>query len=67
MSKKKLTLSINDKLINEARKNEINLSSFLEIKLREYLALIEGNIHQNESNGLSRVRTGDLRRVKATS
>ena len=41
MSKRKLTLSVNDDLVKEARKYNINLSSFLEIKLREYLALID--------------------------
>ncbi|MFE3845824.1 type II toxin-antitoxin system CcdA family antitoxin [Thermoplasmatota archaeon] len=50
MSKRKLTLSINDILIKKARNHNINISSFLEIKLQEYLAIIEGSQKlQNES------------------
>ncbi len=36
MSKRKLTLSINEKLINEAREREINISGFLEVRLVDY-------------------------------
>ena len=37
MVKKKLTLSINEEIITKARKQNINLSSFLEIRLSDYL------------------------------
>jgi predicted DNA-binding ribbon-helix-helix protein len=42
MTKRKLTLTINEDLLGKARYNDINLSSFLEIELRRYLALIQG-------------------------
>ena len=38
MAKQKLTLSIDKEIINQAKKAEINLSSFLEIRLIDYLA-----------------------------
>ena len=38
MVKKKLTLSINEEIITKARKQNINLSSFLEIRLYDYLS-----------------------------
>jgi len=37
MVKQKLTLSIDKKIITEAKKLKINLSSFLEIRLTDYL------------------------------
>ncbi len=37
MVKKKLTLSINEEIITQAKKQQINLSSFLEIRLVDYL------------------------------
>ncbi len=37
MPKKKLTLSIDEEIITQAKKLEINLSSFLEIRLVDYL------------------------------
>ena len=41
MPKKKLTLSVNEDVLKKARKYEINISSFLDIELRRYLALVE--------------------------
>ena len=41
-----VNLSINDELINKARDIGINISAFLEIKLQEYLALLEGNLEE---------------------
>jgi hypothetical protein len=38
MPKQKLTLSIDKDIITQARKANINLSSFLEIRLSEYLS-----------------------------
>ena len=38
MLKHKLTLSIDKKIITQAKKQQINLSSFLEIRLSEYLS-----------------------------
>ena len=57
MKKKPLNLSINDNLIDSARKHGINLSAFLEIKLQEHLALIEEKqsfYHNNNNNVVSR-------------
>ena len=42
MTKQRINLSVNKKVIQKAREHDINLSAFLEIRLREYLALIEG-------------------------
>ena len=42
MSKKKLTLLINEDLKKRAKNYGINLSAFLEIKLEEHLALLHG-------------------------
>ena len=68
MSKRKLTLSINENLLEQARKNSINISSFLEVRLQEYLALINGTkIVQKDGSGLVEIRTQDLLRVRETS
>ena len=67
MPKKKLTIAIDEDLITQAREYEINFSSFLEIRLRDYLAIVTGLSKDVNVSGLSRDRTGDLRRVKATS
>ena len=64
MTKKRLNLTINEDLVNKAREYGINLSSFLEIKLREYIAMLElsqssynesppNNQSTNESNAHS--------------
>ncbi len=37
MVKKKLTLSVNEDIINQAKELEINLSAFLEIRLSDYI------------------------------
>ena len=37
MVKKKLTRSIDEEIITQAKQAEINLSSFLEIRLTDYL------------------------------
>ena len=39
----KINFSINKKVWEKAKEHEINISNFLEIKLREYIALIEGS------------------------
>jgi hypothetical protein len=38
MVKKKLTLSINEEIITQAKEQNINLSSFLEIRLIDHLS-----------------------------
>ena len=42
MSKRKLTLAIDEDLLKKVKDCDINISSFLEIRLREYIALVEG-------------------------
>ena len=48
MTKVRTTITINKDLLKKARKHEINISSFLDIELRRYLAFIEGK-HSNPS------------------
>jgi predicted DNA-binding ribbon-helix-helix protein len=68
MVKQKLTLAINQDLLKKVKDRDINISSFLEVKLQEYLALINGaSIIQNERSGLVEIRTQDLLRVRETS
>ena len=47
MPKRKLTLSVDKEIINEAKKLDINISSFLEIRLREYVAITKGIVKSN--------------------
>ena len=49
MKKKPLNLLINEDLVKKAREHDINLSSFLELRLREYLALIDRVSKENKS------------------
>ena len=42
MTKQKITLSVNQNVVKKARKHDINISNFLEIRLNEYIALLEG-------------------------
>ncbi|GAG88888.1 unnamed protein product [marine sediment metagenome] len=41
MPKQKLTLSIDKEIITQAKKKQINISSFLEIRLVDYLNYLE--------------------------
>ena len=50
MSKYKLTLSVDKELVEKAKELNISISTFLEIRLRDYMALIQ------ESNGNSAVQ-----------
>ncbi len=43
MPKRKLTLAIDKDLLKKVKDRDINISSFLEIRLREYIALIDGS------------------------
>jgi hypothetical protein len=43
MTKQKLTLSVNKNVVQKAREHDINISTFLEIRLNEYISLLEGN------------------------
>ena len=47
MSKYKLTLSVDKEIVKEAKKLDINLSSFLEIRLREDIAVAKGIVKNN--------------------
>ncbi len=61
MPKKMTSVRINEEVLRKAREHEINVSAFLEIKLREYLALIEGegrNCSSSKSNNKITLGTG---------
>ena len=72
MKKKPLNLLVNEDLVKKAREHGINLSAFLDIELRRYLALIESKpAEKNETPRrrfellLPRWRTGSQgRRVR---
>ena len=40
MSRRKVTLRLNEQVVKKAKKKNINLSFFLEVKLVEYLSLL---------------------------
>ena len=44
--KTRTTITINKTLLEKAKKYDISISSFLDIKLREYLSLLEVNIDE---------------------
>ena len=56
MVKKKLTLSIDEAIITQAKQSKINLSSFLEIRLSDYLSDKEkcSHLEGNPSSWLER-------------
>ncbi len=41
-NKKKLTLWVDKNILAEAKATGLNLSAFLELRLREYLAMVKG-------------------------
>ena len=57
MKKKPLNLLVDEDLVKRARNNGINLSSFFEIRLREYLSLIEKEPASSIKNSPERIRT----------
>jgi hypothetical protein len=68
MAKKPLNLLVDEELVQKARDHGLVISKFLENKLQEYFSFIEAVSSKGRvDDGLSRIRTGDLRRVKATS
>ena len=44
MMKVRTNITINKELLKKVRKNDLNLSAFVDIKLKEYFALIEGGV-----------------------
>jgi post-segregation antitoxin (ccd killing protein) len=56
MVKHKLTLSVDSEIVKQAKEFNINISTFLEVKLVEYLANREicGRRDSNPSRGLGR-------------
>ena len=48
MSKIRTTITIDKDLLNKAKKHRVSISSFLDIELRRYLALIEGKSNVNQ-------------------
>ena len=68
MPKTRTTITISKDLLKKARENEVNISAFLDIELRRYLALIENKPHSKKrGSGLVEIRTQDLLRVRETS
>ncbi len=56
MTKQKLTLAINQDLLKKVKDRDINISSFLEVKLQEYLAIISGPCFVREESGVGSLR-----------
>ncbi len=44
MSKTRTTITISKDLLKKAREKEINISSFVDIELRRYIALIDSGV-----------------------
>jgi len=42
MPKKRISLTVEGDVVKQAKELGINMSAFLEIRLREYIAMIEG-------------------------
>jgi hypothetical protein len=49
MPKTRTTITISKDLLKKARDNEVNISSFVDIELRRFLALIEGKTINDSS------------------
>ena len=51
MTKIRTTITINEDLLRKAKEHNVSISSFLDIELRRYLALIEGkgNVKTNSN------------------
>jgi len=45
MAKTRTTITISKDLLKNAREREINISSFVDIELRRYIALLEGKTY----------------------
>ena len=54
MTKTRTTITISKDLLKKAREMEINISSFVDIELRRYIALISSN----EPRGIRTLVTG---------
>ena len=67
MKMEHLNLLISEKIVKRAGNHGINLSTFLEIKLQEHLALIEGKSinhnHYSQQNNKSEIRNKDDKRA----
>jgi len=50
MIKQKLTLSIDQEVLKEAKKLDINISSFLEVRLTDYIANKKGLCSRREGS-----------------
>ena len=58
MSKTRTTITISRDLLKKARENEVNISSFVDIELRRFIALIEGKTI-NDSSHSGREKTSN--------
>ena len=67
MKKGYLNLLTSEKLVKRAGNHGMNLSAFLEIKLQEHLALIEGKSinhnHYSQQNNKSEIKNKDDKRA----
>ena len=67
MKMEHLNLLISEEIVKRAGNHGINLSAFLEIKLQEHLALIEGKSinhnHYSQQNNKSEIRNKDDKRA----
>jgi post-segregation antitoxin (ccd killing protein) len=50
MAKIRTTITINKDLLKKAQKYNISISSFLDIELRRYIALIENGVRNKEGS-----------------
>lgn len=50
MPKTRTTITISKNLLKKAREQEVNISSFVDIELRRFLALIEGKTINDSSH-----------------
>ena len=51
MTKIRTTITINKELLKKAKEHNISISSFLDIELRRYIALIEGKCSDKSNSG----------------
>ena len=65
MARKMTSMRIEEELLRKAKKHGINVSAFLDIELRKYIALIEGKLGNNPSKDL--INTNHLTPLRARS
>ncbi len=66
MARKMTSMRIEETLLKKAKKYGINVSAFLDIELRKYIALIEGKLGNNVSSE-DLINTNNLSTLRARS